>query len=676
MANRKRLRLLYRLIGWFILAFCWGCGNQQPEIALTAIHILPAGHAIPLGRSLQLSAIGTFSNNSNRDISGIVLWNSSDINVADISNESNEKGLLKTIRKGHVDITATTPGNTICGKTELTIMEPVLEFISVIPPQASIHLGKVQQFQAIGHFSDNSTSDMTTVVNWSSPDTFPPTVSNTQGSKGLCLSPAVGRIFIVATDSVSGIQGSAVLSLSDARLTAIDIVPANHSLPLGSSYPFIAKGYYNDGSTNDITSVVSWSSSNPLVASASNSPSSKGMVTAIAIGSANIKAVDPGFIISGAVQLNITAPELLHITILDPAGEIIPGQPVQLTAMGRLTDGHTMDLTNRLDWHSTDSEKAAVDNTRQKGLVSPLRPGQTIVQVVDKDTGLGAILQLLIALPHLTALYLEAPDKSLCVGDLFILKATGTFSDGSRQDVSSGVEWSSSAPDIARICDSEDGRRAAMPISPGMASIAATHPKSGANATATLTIEPAKLSAITISPENQSVALGKQITFEAIGTYSDKTTKSITDQVTWHSSNQSTALVGNDSNGKGTIHSKSTGTVTISASYPPYEARSETVLTILPPELITIELAPINPKLLLGGTHQFRAIGKFSDGEIKDITMAVSWTSSDEAVATIGDLSDNKGSAAIKTIGYCDIIATDPGSGLSGKTGLSSRVNW
>ena len=53
------------------------------------------------------------------------------------------------------------------------------------------------------------------------------------------------------------------------------------------------------------------------------------------------------------------------------------------------------------------------------------------------------------------------------------------------------------------------------------------------------------------------------------------------------------------------------------------------------PSLSSLELMPVSPTLLAGGSQQFTASGTFSDGSTEDLTGQVTWSSSDTSVATI-----------------------------------------
>ncbi|MGC0771315.1 MAG: MBG domain-containing protein [Candidatus Acidiferrum sp.] len=59
-------------------------------------------------------------------------------------------------------------------------------------------------------------------------------------------------------------------------------------------------------------------------------------------------------------------------------------------------------------------------------------------------------------------------------------------------------------------------------------------------------------------------------------------------------------------------------------------------LTITAPTLVSIQMVPANPSILLGLTQQFTATGTYSDNSTQNITASVTWSSATPSVATIG----------------------------------------
>ncbi|MBU5614015.1 DUF3443 family protein [Geomonas azotofigens] len=73
-------------------------------------------------------------------------------------------------------------------------------------------------------------------------------------------------------------------------LTSITVTPTNSTLSVGTTWRFTATGTYSDNSTRDITNLVSWSSSSEAVATISNASGTKGLITAVSVGTATVRA--------------------------------------------------------------------------------------------------------------------------------------------------------------------------------------------------------------------------------------------------------------------------------------------------------------------------------------------------------------------------------------------------
>jgi trimeric autotransporter adhesin len=122
---------------------------------------------ILMGGTVQFSAMGTYSDGSTADCTGQVIWNSSDSAIASIS----YSGLATAVTLGNTDITAAING-TISNVVVLEI-DPVaaatLTSIAVSRTVvANLPVGKTEQFSALGSYSDGTTQDITSQVNWTS----------------------------------------------------------------------------------------------------------------------------------------------------------------------------------------------------------------------------------------------------------------------------------------------------------------------------------------------------------------------------------------------------------------------------------------------------------------------------------------------------------------------------
>jgi hypothetical protein len=87
---------------------------------------------------------------------------------------------------------------------------PTLTSIDISPISPTIAVSATQQFKATGHFSDNTTSDLTTNANWSSSLTRVATIQMFGTHPGLATAVATGQ----TTITVSFAQGSSSVTAS------------------------------------------------------------------------------------------------------------------------------------------------------------------------------------------------------------------------------------------------------------------------------------------------------------------------------------------------------------------------------------------------------------------------------------------------------------------------------
>src|SRR5579859_6375077 len=182
-------------------------------------------------------------------------------------------------------ISVTVAGLTVNSESNFMVVPPALLSISVAPQNFSI-LKLVRQFQATGTFSDGSSKDLTTTVTWNCANPSVATVSNASGSQGLATALAAGFATITATLG-STIGSSQVTSIG---LSSIEIFPATRTIAPGTKQQFTLFGAFTDGTSQNLTDLFAWSSSNPAVATVSNPESGRVFVTAVGNGNTAITA--------------------------------------------------------------------------------------------------------------------------------------------------------------------------------------------------------------------------------------------------------------------------------------------------------------------------------------------------------------------------------------------------
>ena len=200
-------------------------------------------------------------------------------------------------------------------------------------------------------------------------------------------------------------QPSAInsLNISVLTLTTIIVTPANTTIADGTTQQFTATGIYSDGSMQNLTNDVTWSSSNNNAATILDS-GTKGFAT----------AVDPGFTtiiatlgsVSGSTGLTVTVASLSSIAVTPANTTIADETTQQFTATGTYSDGSTQVLTNTVTWNSSNTSVATISNNPgSKGLATaaPNNSGSTnITAILGSTTSNTAILT--VRLPQVVTL--------------------------------------------------------------------------------------------------------------------------------------------------------------------------------------------------------------------------------------------------------------------------------
>lgn len=95
-------------------------------------------------------------------------------------------------------------------------------------------------------------------------------------------------------------------------LASLSVSPGGVSIQVGATRQFTASGTYSDGSNQDLTSTVTWSTSNSSVATISNASGSKGLATAVGSGTAVITAATDS--LSATATLTVSSPAAVSIS--------------------------------------------------------------------------------------------------------------------------------------------------------------------------------------------------------------------------------------------------------------------------------------------------------------------------------------------------------------------------
>jgi hypothetical protein len=134
-------------------------------------------------------------------------------------------------------------------------------------------------------------------------------------------------LFSCTQGNLDPLSATAILTVTPSvPLTSITISPSAPTIAVGAMQAFTAIGNYQDGSTQNITTSVVWSSDTPNVLTVL---ASGGVATGVAVGTANVSASLNGVLASTLVTVDLSSVTLTFNTnskaVFDTGAAILPG---------------------------------------------------------------------------------------------------------------------------------------------------------------------------------------------------------------------------------------------------------------------------------------------------------------------------------------------------------------
>ncbi|MFI3245780.1 MAG: Ig-like domain-containing protein [Ferrimonas sp.] len=635
-------------------------GVQSDELSITLAEaslegirlVAEASSTLATGQQLFLRALGDYSDGTQLDVSELVAWQSSEPSVATITTavtEAGIQGVVLGLSTGSAEIQASLAG--ITATVTVTVSQAVIDELQVQNLGASsLPVGGRSLLQSVANYSDGRSQNVTANVVWRS----------SEPSIAIVLDGVIFALSEGATELSAELDGTASnkvsLTVSGATLSRLQLSsPDGTSLPLGQVGRLLVEGFYSDGSTLDVTELVSWQTSDSAVLTVTN-----GDIRTLTSGSAEVTA-SLDSINSNSQTITVSSASLSGLQISTATGNssvtLAKGTSTTLTALGFYSDGNVLTETDSVAWRSSDVTIAQVID----GTVLALAEGSVTIQAIDGSQSSNTVA-VTVQSASLSQLQVDATDFSLASGLEQQLTATGIFSDGSSLNLTEAVQWQSSDPSVATIID---GRVAA--ISSGSTTISVSYDSSDealvsssatiSSESITLTVTSATLTELQLSNDELGLAnalpIGQGLQLQATAYYSDGSSAQVTSQANWQTSDVNVALVLS-----GFVQATGSGTATISASLDGISSDSVSITTSSA-VLSQLLLSPSSLSLAQGTTSSITATGIYSDNSSGDLTAQVNWQSSDSSVATViaGNVTAaNSGTAEISA--YLDDVSS------------------
>lgn len=467
------------------------------------------GRPIRAGKTRRVYALELFMPGYFRKrITEQVVFETSDPSVLAAPNTPGDRGLLVGVGSGTASVIARDPAT---GRTTQPLYFRVLDGLTKIRAQEYgdlsniIDVGEYIGIRPYGLFADGwALLDYTDVTVISS---NPAAVSNPPPFfvfRGI----APGSATLTVVDNATGISsdasgGSMQVGVRGAleRLTVLPTTPQTERV--GVPIPFGAKAQYAGGVEEIVTWHVDFSSTDPSVADSANTPWVKGLMNPLAGGTTVIHATDPVTGISsadsgGGTQLSVVGPlERLVVSPADVTRSL--GRSFQFTAIGSDAEGREINLTQQVEWVSSNEQVAVAPNdSTSRSRVDSVGLGTTTISAHDPVQGLTSTATgddaTFTVEGVLQSLTIFADVTQVPVNGVAHLTATGHLVGGTTVNLTQEVEYTSSDPTVATAENAPGDRSRIVALKPGTAKISARNPGTGLEtapgAAVTLTVVP------------------------------------------------------------------------------------------------------------------------------------------------------------------------------------------
>lgn len=450
-----------------------------------------------------------------------------------------------------------------------------------------------------------------------------------------------GPSSIFPTTSFNGSNYWVDVMFVAATLQSIAVTPANPTLVVGATQQFTATGTYSEGSTKDLTSKVTWTSSATGVATINSS----GLATGASAGSTSITATSGS--VSGSKALTVTTAALGISTTSLSGGTVDAPYSANLAAIGG---------TLPYSWSLTAGSLPPGLGLSSSGVISgtPTTAGTYAFTAKVTDPASQTANQAF-------SLTIAAAPTSIWPSST----VPGVVDSGDASAVELGVKFTS---DVAGTATGIRFYKASANTGTHVGNLWSCSNVACSNGT--------NLATVTFTGESASG--WQQMNFSTPVAITPGTAYVVSYHTnaghysfnggyfaaTGFDNGPLHALANGVSGGNG-VYAYGSSSAFPTNSYNSSNYWVDVLFSPAPaPTLQSIAVAPLNPSIATGATQQFTAIGTYSDGSTQNLTQ-VTWTSSSTAVATI----NSSGLASGANVGSTAIKATS--GSVSNTTGMS-----
>lgn len=432
-------------------------------INVTSLSVQASSLNLGVSATAQLLAIASYSDSSTQVVttSPGASWSSSNAAAATVDNASS-KGLVTGVGAGSTNVSAVYKGIT-SNNSAVTVISATS--VTVSAGAVSGGVGS-QRFVSATAQNSSTSFDVTSTATWSSSNAAVASVSS-----GVITFNSAGSAVVTVT--YAGLSATVNVTVLSKSLTSIAVTGGSGGVSINGTRDLVATATYSDSSTENVTNSVTWSSTNTSVIAVSNTLPNVGRITGLALGSSNIvAAIGP---ISGAELVNVNSVTLSSIAVTPYDALVTSNGSYGLRAIATYSDASTSDVTDLVNWASSNSAAASISNaTGTKGVATtPNVAGYA-------TTNISATLNSVVGTTPFgvngstISNILVTPIVTITPSSTYQLLAYANLADGGTVDLTSFVIWSSSSVSNVTVSNSVGSKGLVTGIANGTSTITAT----------------------------------------------------------------------------------------------------------------------------------------------------------------------------------------------------------
>jgi hypothetical protein len=560
---------------------------------------------------------------SKRDVTGAVVWNSSNTNAVKVVN-----GLLTPIDSGKAIITATY--NQALATVEVEVTHPIKELKLEYSSEGNYKLGDEEdkllvKANAIGGDTATSAKDVTADTTWSSSNTSVLTI--TEGKITLA-GEGTSTITAKYKDLTATFKAVVKLPYSEIELKHDDKIVKEIEMLVGDDPVKLAAFTKETTKTtaNDISAKAEWSSSSTSVATVD-----KGEIKVLSAGKAVITVTYLG--ITQTVDVYVRAP--YEALLLTPSGDqfLFMGESMNVKAEVRDAANSTPNVSGSAVWSSDNQLAATVTTGNDAAAITAKAVGTSTIKAEYRGTSKSFKVTVY---PTITELEADKKELDMYTEDSIALpKVNGTKLDGTKLDLSQEIEWTSANDDIATIKDGKLVAETAGTVDI-IGKIKSENPTSSRPAirdksvVVKVTVKD-KVHILLGPEENFVVVTGEEKAVPEVKAVMENGNElDATSTMEWEITGTN-AIIKTTSSGK-VIKGLVKGSATLKGTY---ANKTISIPVTIEQKVTKIVVEPTAIELNIKGSKSIKVTAYYSNGKTGNISSSMNWESSNEAVATV-----------------------------------------